>query len=496
MNFFVRRGKSLKAVAVLAVVFLAGIFIERAPRCFSDPGCSAAGIFPQAFAKEQLLGELPDVVEKAMPAVVNISSKKVISMRESPMSSIFSDPFFRRFFGDEFSKRYKMPRERIERSLGSGVIVTKDGYILTNNHLVDKAEEIEVFLTDNREYDAKIVGADPKTDVAVLKIDEEDLPALTLGNSSELRLGQIVLAIGYPYGIGQTVTMGIISALKRANLRMVDYEDFIQTDAAINPGNSGGALIDVHGRLIGINTAILSRSGGSQGIGFAIPIDLAYSVMESIINHGRVIRGWLGVVIQDMTPQMAESFDMDDARGVIISDVQDGSPAMKGGIERGDVIVAYRGKDVDNMQEFRKMVAMTEPGEKVKIEVLKDGKSKELKVRIGEHPSTAEKGKEEETEEEGSSPLFLGVGLENLSDYYRHELNLPADLRGVVVTEVERDVPAAEAGLKAGDVIIEVNRRDTSSLKKFNKVIEKSGRDKVLLLVYRDGNHFYILVRD
>ena len=483
----------LIASFVILVAFSFGSFSTY----YLSGGTGSHRVSTPLFTNAYGLGSAPDegwadVVENVVPAVVNISSKKVVK-ENVQLSPFFSDPFFRQFFGDDFLKRYNVPRERVERSLGSGVIVSSDGYILTNNHLVGKAEEIQVALPDGRNFDAKIVGTDPKSDVAVVKIDAKDLPTVPLGDSSELRLGDVVLAIGYPFGIGQTVTMGIVSALGRSNLNIVDYEDFIQTDAAINPGNSGGALINTRGELIGINTAILSRSGGYQGIGFAIPINMAQSVMQSIIKYGKVIRGWLGVVIQNMTPQMADIFGVKEAKGVIISDVQKGSPAMKGGIERGDVVVSYKGKPVKDINSFRQMVASSKPGEKVDIVVLRDGKEKTLKVKIGER---LEKGKVAETTKESNlAPVLSGMEFDNLNDSYRNAYGIPGDVDGVIITAVSPDSKGAEYGLKPGDVIIEVNRRHVSNIDQFKSAIKKIKGNRVLFLIYRNENHFYVLLR-
>lgn len=493
MRFLKLRYRLVFVVAIATFAFLAGLWVERVVTEEEISGKTEIQLFGSAYAQEWIRKDLPDVVEKAVPAVVNISSKKVVATGGEMMSPFFSDPFFRRFFGDEFYRRFNVPRERVERNLGSGVIVREDGYILTNNHLVEHAEEVLVVLPDLSEFDAEIVGTDPKSDVAVLKIDAEGLPTLEFGNSSEMRLGQTVLAIGYPFGIGQTVTMGIVSALGRSDLNLVDYEDFIQTDAAINPGNSGGALIDVDGKLIGINTAILSRTGGYQGIGFAIPIDLANSVMESILEHGRVIRGWLGVSIQDMDPQMAEAFDLDEAKGVLIADVTDDSPAMKGGIEQGDVILVFDEQEVNNASKLQQLVATTKPGKKIKIDVLRDGKIETLKVQVGESPDSA--GMDEEEAEEGGPPLLAGVEIDDVSDRYRRQLDLPSRLRGVIITGINPGSPIAESGLREGDVIIEVNRQRVKDVDDFNRKMERAGGNKVLLLVYRGGNHFYVLVR-
>jgi len=479
---------------ILTIIFITGViagsFFLSVPRKSESVG---GVLIPPALAQVPGSSGWADIVEKAVPAVVNISSKKVVKTNVG-VSPFFSDPLFRQFFGDEFFRRFNVPRERVERSLGSGVIVTSDGYILTNNHLVGKAEEVQVFLPDGREFDAKIVGTDPKSDVAVIKIDAKDLPTLPLGDSSKLRLGDVVLAIGYPFGIGQTVTMGIVSALGRSNLKIVDYEDFIQTDAAINPGNSGGALINTKGELVGINTAILSRSGGYQGIGFAIPINMAQTIMESIIKYGRVIRGWLGVVIQNMTPQMADVFGLKNAEGVIISDVQKDSPAEKGGIERGDVVISYNGKKVKNITKFREMVAGTKPGTKVEIVVLRDGKEKKLRVKIGEAPSKKEVASVTEGES-GFPEVLKGLEFDDITSYYRKNFDIPDDVDGVVITGVSPGSRGAEAGLREGDVIIEVNRIRVRDMDDFTSALRRLKGNKVLLLVFRNGTHFYVLIR-
>jgi serine protease Do len=494
MNGMGKRTRRFGMAAAFVAVFLAGVLMERSVTDHGSARDVDAGFFPQAYAFETAEEDIPDVIEKVVPAVVNISSKKVIKT-EGGIPPFMSDPFLRRFFGDDWHRFFNIPRERVERNLGSGVIVTEDGYILTNNHLVEQAEEVEVVLLDEREFDAKIVGTDPRTDVAVLKIDASGLPTVPIGRSSDLRLGQTVLAVGYPFGIGQTVTKGIISALGRSNLNLVDFENFIQTDAAINPGNSGGAMINTGGELIGVNTAILSSTGRNMGIGFAIPIDLANSVMESIINHGRVIRGYLGVWLQDIDPQMAEEFGLAEARGVIISEVKDGGPADKGGVKAGDVVLTYRDRDVDDMTQFRNMVSTTEPGSTVDIEVFREGKKKRLSLEVGEYPDE-EGGGSEKSLEEVASPLLLGVGLETLSDYYRRQLNIPSRVAGVIVTEIDQNSPAAESGIAEGDVIMEVNRERVRDLEDFKEIVSRSEKDRYLLFIYRRGRTFYRILKD
>ncbi|MBN1886115.1 MAG: DegQ family serine endoprotease [Candidatus Krumholzibacteriota bacterium] len=487
MSHHSRKAKAAAFAGLLLLVLLAGGGLERVLTT-AGPGASGSALMAATAAEETL----PDVVERVVPAVVNIYSKKVVKTRqETPW--FFEHPFFRDFFGNQQRGR-AVPRERIEQNLGSGVIVSADGYILTNNHLVETADEVRVVLPDEREYEAEIVGSDPRSDVAVLKIDEKDLPTVPIGSATDLRLAETVLAIGYPYGIGQTVTKGIVSALGRSAMHLVDYENFIQTDASINPGNSGGALINTRGELVGINTAIVSRSGGSQGIGLAIPIELARSVMESIIEHGHVVRGYIGVSIQEVTRQMAEAFGLDEPRGVLIGQVLDDSPAASGGIERGDIVLEYDGARVDRPADLQQRIAATEPGTKIDFVVQRDGKRKTLEVKIGEHPDSAAKTEDDAIED--YSPLMLGVGIENLDDRYRERLDIPERVDGVLVTEVDPATPAGEAGLQRGDVIMEVDRERVRGIDDFNDVLKK--RDdarRLLLLVYRQGGTFYLVIR-
>ncbi|MBN2070593.1 MAG: Do family serine endopeptidase [Candidatus Krumholzibacteriota bacterium] len=491
MNFKKRLAGNASIILAALVVFLAAITVEDFFSGGRGPDGVLDRISTQAYALGSEVESLPDVVEKVVPAVVYIQSKSIVRQQEyeSPM---MQDPFFRRFFED-YLRRYNVPKEREQQYLGSGVIVDKDGYILTNNHLVQNADEVEVILPDKRTFDAVIVGSDPRSDVAVLKIDANDLPVVEMGNSEELRLGQTVLAIGYPYAVGQTVTKGIISALGRS-LELVDYENFIQTDAAINPGNSGGALINTRGELIGINTAIYSRSGGSQGIGFAIPIELAHSIMENIIAHGRVIRGYVGVVPQDVQPEMAEFFGLKDTEGVLISHVAEESPASRAGFERGDVVTEFGGRKIKDTGEFRRAAAEAEPGSEVAVEIIRNGKHRTLKVTMGEHPSNEPARVEKQIEDR--NPVFLGVGLETLSDRYREAMNIPSRIKGVIIRQIDRNTPAAKAGLGTGDVIVEVNKKKIEDIDDFRKVVEDSDGSKVLLLVYRNGSYFYTAVKE
>lgn len=319
-------------------------------------------------------------VNKAAPAVVNIYTTKIITERVNPF---FSDPFFKRFFGDELSR----PRQRQETSLGSGVIISTQGYILTNNHVISGAQEIAVAFHDGRTAIATLVGADPETDLAVLKVDNNDLPAITLGRSSQIRVGDVVLAIGNPFGVGQTVTSGIVSALGRHSLGINTFENFIQTDAAINPGNSGGALINAYGELIGINTAIFSESGGSQGIGFAIPVDLARDVLTQIIEQGRVIRGWLGVQIQDITPRLAESFGLSSDDGVVITNIIINGPADKAGLDRGDVITHIDDEKITDFRDALDRISKYKPDQTITLTIVREGKVITKKAKVLERPT-------------------------------------------------------------------------------------------------------------
>jgi serine protease DegS len=317
-------------------------------------------------------------VEAAAPAVVNVYTTKVVTERVSPF---FDDPFFRYFFGDRLA-----PRKRLENSLGSGVIVSRDGYILTNNHVVENAAGIEVLLHDGRNAEAKLVGTDPETDVAVLKIGLEQLPTITLSQDKNLLVGDVVLAIGNPFGVGQTVTMGIVSATGRDRVGINTFENFIQTDAAINPGNSGGALVDARGNLVGINTAIFSKSGGSQGIGFAIPMSIARDIMSQIIETGQVSRGWLGVEAQDITPQLAESFNLQGVTGVIIAGIQRTGPAAQAGLRPGDIITSINGQTASDSRTMMNLIARVKPGAQVKVNIWRDGEEQTLDITVGQRP--------------------------------------------------------------------------------------------------------------
>ena len=434
------------------------------------------------------------VVNKVSPSVVNIYTAKTV--RENPaMSPLLDDPFFRQFFGVPFEN---VPRERREQALGSGVIISEDGYILTNNHVVDGADEVKVALADDKTvYDAKVIGTDPQTDVAVIKVDARKLPAIAITDSDLVEVGDTVLAIGNPFGVGQTVTTGIVSAKGRGGMGIVDYEDFIQTDASINPGNSGGALVDVEGRLVGINQSIISRSGGNNGIGFAVPINLARDVMEQIISHGKVTRGYLGVSIQPVTPDLAKEFKLPENTGALIGDVTPRSPAAEAGLKEGDVIVEFNNKKVTDSRHLRLMAAQTAPGTKVPVKVLRDGNEHSFTVKLGELPTEglAKAGGRSGGLRRGTQADALdGVLVENLDARYRRQFNIPDQVEGALVVRVDAASPAAAAGLRPGDVILEINRQRVHSA---DEAVERSQEikgDRVLLRVWSGGGSRYLVV--
>ena len=436
------------------------------------------------------------VVQPALPAVVNISTTKVIKVQQN-MPGFFNDPFFRQFFGNQFGGGLARPQTERETSLGSGVIINSDGYILTNNHVVAHGGDIKV-VWNNKNYAGKVVGTDPLTDIAVVKIDATGLPTIALGDSSKLQVGDVVFAIGDPFGIGETATMGIVSATGRSlGLETQEqgkkaYEDFIQTDAAINPGNSGGAMIDLHGNLVGINTAIISSGssmngeGGNQGIGFAIPINMARNIMEQIIQHGKVARGYMGVYINQLTPEMAKEFNYNGGGGgALVGDVTPDSPAAKAGLKRGDIILGLDGQSVNGAGDLTARIAGTAPGTSVQLKVFRDGKTFELPVTLGQLP---EKGGTFASASEGgsgqnSSKALEGVQVENVTPEIAQQLNLPASARGVVVDSVDQSSAAAEAGLTRGDVIVEVNHKSVNNMTEFRAAMAGTGNQPVLLLV-------------
>jgi serine protease Do len=428
------------------------------------------------------------IVKPVLPAVVNISTSKMVKTHES-MSPFFNDPFFRQFFGQQFGQ---VPRERREEALGSGVIVSPDGYILTNNHVIDGATDIKVFLKDKREFKGRVIGRDPKTDIAVVKIDATGLPTVTLGDSSKLQVGDYVLAIGDPFGIGETVTNGIVSATGRGGLDIENYEDFIQTDAPINPGNSGGALINARGELVGINTAILSSGGGNEGIGFAIPINMARYVMDQILKNGKVVRGWLGISIQEVTPALAKAFNISTPKGALVGDVEANGPSAHSGIKVGDVIVGLNGKPITGPNQLRLQISEMAPGTIAHLKIIRNGQPETVDVKLGELPGTSAKAT---GSEQGKLGPMSGVDVEKLTPEIAHELRLPADTQGVVVDNVASGSSADDAGLRRGDVIEQVNRQPVPDVSAYNRAVEQAGKSDIVLLVNRGGTTTFIVVQ-
>ena len=442
----------------------------------------------------QLSTGVAEVAKAVTPAVVNISSTRVIKQKgQTVPSPFFNDPFFKQFFGDQFFQRQLPPRERREQSLGSGVLVSSNGYIVTNNHVVEHATEIKVLMSDRREYVGKLIGTDPKTDVAVIKVEGTTFPYVPWGDSDRLNVGEYAIAVGNPFGLNQTVTMGIISAVGRANVGIADYEDFIQTDAAINPGNSGGALVNVKGELIGINTAIFSQSGGYMGIGFAIPSNMVRTVMDSLIKSGKVVRGWLGVSVQEITPELASQFGLKESKGVLVTETEAGGPAAKGGLVRGDVVVAFDGKAVSDSAHLRNQVAATKVGKKVQVTVVRNGKEIALEVVIVELP-TVKVAKAKDGRDVGGNVLE-SLDVEDITSRMRREMNLPAEIKGVLISDVKPETAAESAGLQEGDIIEEVNRQPVRNFVDFTKASRKvKAGENVLLLIFREGNHLYVTV--
>lgn len=496
-----RKGKSGKLTrGLLAAAILVGAGVVIGVVLASDLGWLRLGEAQnqtKPAERVQLLGGAPNFVEvsKAVtPAVVNISTTRVVRNEENsgPGNPFFEDPFFRRFFGDDFYRQFETPRQRKEQSLGSGVIVD-GGYIVTNNHVIAKADEIKVVLSDKREFKGTLVGTDPKTDLAVIKIAASSLPTIPWGDSTMLEVGEYVLAVGNPFGLNQTITMGIVSAVGRANVGIADYEDFIQTDAAINPGNSGGALVNVKGELVGINTAIFTRSGGYMGIGFAVPSQMVKAVIDSLVSKGKVVRGWLGVTIQEVSPELAKQFGLKNARGALVSDILEESPAAKAGISRGDVIIEVDHKPVENAVQLRNLVAGLAVGAKVNVKVIRDKKEKSVDVAIGEQPKDL--ARSGAPSPEGAGGALAGLSVHDVTPEFAQRFGLPSDEEGVVVTRVDPGSLADDAGVQRGDLVLEINRQVVRNTKDFNRIAGEIGKDdSILLLVNRQGQTLYITI--
>ena len=431
------------------------------------------------------------VVKKTSPSVVHIFTTKRIKVQRPDLMPFLNDPSFRRFFGEEFNEQYRrQPQTRQERSLGSGVIVTEDGYILTNNHVVDGADEIKVAMGEGRQqYTAKVVGKDPKADIAVLKIEATGLPAIVIGNSDLVEVGDLVVAIGNPFGLGRTVTVGVVGALGRG-IGIEEYEDFIQTDAAINPGNSGGALVDAQGRLVGVNTAILSRTGGNLGIGFAIPSNMAHAIMDSLVTEGKVSRGYLGVSIQDLDPALARQFKLTESGGALVGDIVKGGAAEEAGLKSGDVILQLDGKPVRDSRTLRLTVAAKPPGSRVELKVLRNGEEKTFTAKLKQLPDNLAPGRPSQEGDE----VLKEVAVDDLNPQIRRQYQIPDDVEGAVVASVDPDSPAAEAGLRVGDVILEVNRKPIRNAEDAVEATRNVKDKTVLLRVWSQGGIRFLVV--
>jgi len=481
--------KTCSHYRIITVLLVFLFFIAPLPALAEDAGINALRQVSKAFAK---------IAEEASPAVVGIKAEKTITydqptLRESPFGEQF-DPFeddiFDRFFR-WYSPRRRAPQQRKyqQTAQGSGFIVSDDGYILTNNHLVGDAEKVLVKVKENSEVEAEVIGTDPDTDLAVIKIDTKGLTHLELADSDKLEVGEWVVAIGNPFRLSHTVTAGIVSAKGRSGFSLATFEDYIQTDAAINPGNSGGPLLNLDGKVIGINTFIISQSGGYMGIGFAIPINIAKFVYQRLVEGGVVERGYLGILYEELTPETAPTFGLDkDTKGVAIAQVIKDSAAEKAGLKRYDVIVELDGKSVENGNEFLNRVAMLKPGTTVNIVVLRDGKRKTLTAKLEKRPSQDQMpGAEQE------ASVKLGFTVKNLTDEYAERLGFEG-LSGVVVTSVEADSQAAKKGIKAGILIMEVNREPVKNTSEFEEAIQKSKKDESVLLLVNDGRYTRFIV--
>jgi serine protease Do len=489
-------GLSLTLVGILCLTLSAILYVNH--RGFTDFAlASGQGLDgPDINALENVNKAYERIAQRINPAIVSIQSKQVLNVQQSPF---FGDPFFRQFFGNMFPQ-FQVPQKQIEHALGSGVIVSSDGYILTNNHVVKNASSIEVQLHDKRTFKAKLVGADPDTDLAVLKIDASGLPTAPLGNSAQLRVGDMVMAFGNPFGLDYTMTSGIISALGRSGAAIEGPQNvvnFIQTDAAINPGNSGGALVNVRGQVIGINTAIVSGNAGPGGegsfigIGFAIPINVAKQVMTDLIKTGKVERGYLGVQIGTMTPTLAKAFGAPpETKGAIVEDVEPNGPAAKAGIKNGDIIRTLNGQAVQGSSDLTQSVTGLNPGQVATLGILRDGKPMTIRVTLGERPSNL--GETGSIAKPPSAGTLRGVTVQDLTPDLRDQLGVPSGVEGVVVTGVSPDSPAAEA-LTQGDVIVSINRQPVRNVTDFNRLAAQAS-GQTLLRVIRQGMGMYVVI--
>ncbi len=496
------KNKQIKNITLIIIGVAVGalLFWQVGPQKYPVAQANEFGVLSHNDNQTQASASLNDlnnafveISEKASPAVLTVFTEKVLKVNQMMSPFFFGSPFDD-FFGDFFGqppRKEQKPKEREfhQRGMGSGVIISEDGYILTNNHVIADADTIQVRLRGKKTYPAKVIGTDPKTDIALIKIKARNLPTIKVGDSDKLRVGEWVLAIGSPLSenLDHTVTAGIVSAKGRSNLGLADYEDFIQTDAAINPGNSGGALVNIKGELVGINAAIVSQSGGFQGIGFAVPINMAKQVMESLLKNGAVIRGYLGVYIQDVDETMAKALDLPEPTGALVADVTKGSPADKAGLKHGDVIIELNGEKVESSTQLRNAIASMAPKTKVKLKVLRDGEQVTLHAKLGKlEPEKATPQTKQRIEKK------LGFDVATLNKQLAEKYDLDRSLKGVVITDI-RSETAYRAGLREGDLIVSVNKKSVKNVDDFDKVVKnlKKG-DAILLRIVRGENTFFV----
>ncbi len=482
----------LSVSRLLTLLCLCSILLSNAP------GTATADTAEDMALLDRSSKAFVNVVKAAQPAVVNIRVEKSVKGGgglPGGNDEMYNNPFFEHFFGPQMpnspSRRYR------QQGQGSGFIISKDGYILTNNHVVEDADLVTVRLSDEREFKAKVIGSDPQSDVALLQIkDSGQLPTIALGNSDALEVGEWVIAIGNPFGLSQTVTVGVVSAKGRNRVGINEYESFIQTDAAINPGNSGGPLLNTHGEVIGINSALFSRTGGYMGIGFAIPINMVKAIEGQLQKQGKVTRGWLGVAIQDVDENLAKSFDLKDAKGILVSEVQVDSPAYSAGLQQGDVILRLNDTDLQNVSDLRNRVALMAPGAKATLQIVREGREKEIQIVIGEQPSNL--GQIAQMENDTDNLSQFGLSLQSLTPEIAEQLGYKKSQNGVVISNVEPGSPAAAAGLQTGNLIEEVNKQKIISLRELQLALKKSSHPQRVLLRVRSGNlsQYVVLVTE
>ena len=492
MNKNCRKKENILKSIVIMMISL-GLVLSLAGSVVAQSGTKSAKELSSAFST---------AAKAAMPAVVSIKVEKAVQVNLMEFGSaggfndpygLFDDDLLRRFFGDRLPPQQQSPRKHLEQGLGSGFIISKDGYIITNNHVVGDVDTITVELKDGRKFEnAKLIGTDPDSEVALIKIDGSDFPVLPMGNSEKIEIGDWVIAIGNPFGLNETVTVGVISAVGRSNVHIVAYEDFIQTDAAINPGNSGGPLINLDGQVIGINTAIFSQSGGYMGIGFAIPINMARAIEEQLKKQGRVIRGYLGILGQDITKDMADLLQLKDGQGVIVAYVEKGSPAEKDGLKSHDILLQMNGKKIESYDSLRNDIAVLPPGSKVKFMVMRDGKTSDIVVTLAERSAEAAQSKQPAAPQQLQETL--GIEVQDLTPDIAKQLGYSLG-DGVIVASVVPGSPAAQAGIQPGDLIQSVNQVSVTSVEEFDQAMQKSMKNKkVLFLVKREQYSQFVVV--